>query len=284
MDLNYDLHSHSTASDGTLSPTALVERAKAANVDVLALTDHDDVSGIVPAGDAANRLGLKLVAGIELSVTWQHQTIHVVGLQIDTKNPELEAGILRQHSFRHWRAEEIAHRLEKKGIAGALDGARAFAKGPIVSRTHFARYLVAQGLADNVQQVFKKFLVRGKPGFVPGQWASLEEAMHWIHAAGGQAVIAHPARYRLSATGMRRLLEAFKNLGGEGLEVISGSHSLDDSRHMATLASQFNLLASRGSDYHGPENPYVQLGRLPGVPENCVPIWQSEQWCKKATV
>ncbi len=275
---NYDLHSHSTASDGTLTPTQLVERAKAAGVDVLALTDHDDVSGIAEASAAAIREGIKLVPGIELSVTWAHQTVHIVGLNVNTDNEQLHQGIERQHTFRHWRAEEIARRLAKKGIPGAREGAGRFANGPIVSRTHFARFLVEQGKADNVREVFQKYLVRGKPGYVSGDWASLEEVVHWIHGAGGQAVIAHPARYRLSNTRLRQLMQEFRSLGGEGLEVVSGSQSRDQCRFMGELAVRFDFLASSGSDYHGPEQAYMDLGRLPALPKACQPIWESDTW------
>ena len=278
MCTNYDLHSHSTASDGTLPPAELIARARSAGVNVLALTDHDDVSGIAAARTAAAEHDLSLVAGIELSASWRHQTIHVVGLHIDPENRALLDGIAGQHTFRAWRAEEIGRRLEKKGISGAFEGARANAQGPIVSRTHFARFLVDQGLADNVRTVFRKYLVRGKPGYVPGQWATLSDVLDWIHTAGGVAVIAHPARYRLSATGLRNLLSEFKSLGGAALEVVSGSHSVDECRHMANMAQRFELLASRGSDYHGPENPYVELGRLPAIPDDCIPVWQAENW------
>jgi hypothetical protein len=278
----YDLHTHSTHSDGTLTPNALVARAAAAGVDVLALTDHDVTDGLDEARAAALAAGLELIPGVEVSVSWGTQTVHVVGLGIAADEPTLQAGLQELRKFRDWRAEEIARRLEKQGIPEAYAGARAHAKGRIVGRTHFARFLVEAGHAKDLRQVFKKFLVRGRPGYVPGQWAELGQAVGWIHAAGGQAVIAHPARYTLSATRLRLLLEDFKVCGGDAIEVVSGSHSRDDYFRLAHLAAQFNLLASAGSDYHGPEQPWLELGRLPALPDGCRPIWQG--WPQKSSL
>lgn len=275
MSLHYDLHCHSTVSDGTLTPDALVERAAAQGVDVLALTDHDATGGLAAARAAAERCGIRLVNGVEISVTWSHQTVHIVGLHIDPGNPALQAGLARLGEFRKWRGEEIARRLEKAGIAGAHEGALAFAGGEVLSRTHFAHFLVQAGHAPDVRRVFKRFLVSGKPGHVPGDWAGLEEAVGWITGAGGQAVIAHPARYRISAGRRRALFGEFRECGGVGVEVVSGSHGPEDARAMAELARRFELLASRGSDYHGPPSPYVELGRLPPLPESCRPIWET---------
>ncbi len=278
MSIDYDLHSHSRASDGTLTPTELVRRARAQGVGALALTDHDVTDGLAEAAREAAALGLQLVPGVEVSVTWNHQTVHIVGLNIDPGEPALAAGLARLQEFRQWRCEEIARRLEKRGIGGALEGARALATGSVVSRTHFARFLVAQGRAESVRDVFKRYLVHGKPGHVPGQWAPLEEAVGWIRGSGGQAVLAHPARYRLTATRRRQLAGEFRECGGEGIEVVSGSHSRDDVANMAQLARRIGLYASRGSDYHGPEQPYIELGRLPPLPEGCQPIWESPGW------
>lgn len=277
-DISFDLHTHSTASDGSLAPTALVQRAAACGIGVLALTDHDEVAGLAEAAAAAATAGIGFVPGIELSVSWNHQTVHVVGLGIDAETPSLRAGIKRLGAFRLWRAEEIARRLAKKGISGALEGAQQYAKGAILSRTHFAHYLVAEGHARDLRQVFKRFLVRNKPGYVPGEWASLEDALSWIREAGGLAAIAHPARYKISATRLRQLLGEFQELGGAALEVVSGSHSRDDILSMANLCRRFQLAASTGSDYHGPENPYLDLGRLPALPAGCQPIWQHPAW------
>lgn len=274
---HYDLHSHSHHSDGTLSPADLVMRARSGGVDVLALTDHDVTDGIAEARAAAQAVGLALVPGVEVSVTWGAMTVHVVGLGIDPGHARLQAGLAELRKFRAWRAEEIGRRLAKKGIAGAYEGARALAHGSLISRTHFAQFLVGQGHAQDVRQVFRKYLVTGKPGHVPGEWAALPDAVGWIRAAGGQAVIAHPARYKLSATRLQRLLREFKDSGGEAIEVVSGSHSRDDYLRFAALASRYELLASSGSDYHGPESPWIELGRLPALPESCRPVWMSWQ-------
>ncbi|MCG8016360.1 MAG: PHP domain-containing protein [Candidatus Thiodiazotropha sp. 'RUGA'] len=270
----YDLHSHSTASDGTLSPRALVQRAAEAGVEVLALTDHDTTAGIDEASEAAQSCGLLLIPGVEVSVSWNRQTVHLVGLNLDPHDSQLNAGLQKLRDFREWRAEEIGRRLDKAGISGAYEGASSLAKGNLVSRTHFARFLVQSGIVEDERKVFKRFLVSGKPGHVPGEWASLEEAVGWIHAAGGQAVIAHPARYRMTRSKLRQLLKQFVALQGDGLEVVSGSHSRDDYVNMAKHAKDFDLMASAGSDFHCPENPWIELGRLPRLPEGCKPVWQ----------
>ncbi|NOX76079.1 MAG: PHP domain-containing protein [Gammaproteobacteria bacterium] len=275
-ELNHDLHSHSTASDGTLSPAELVRRAHAQGVDVLALTDHDSTAGVAEASEAAATLGLRLVPGVEVSVTWNGVTIHILGLNVDPEHLGLQQGLAQLRVRRDERGKEIARRLAKAGIEGALEGAQAYASGAIISRTHFARFLVEQGHAKDMRKVFKKFLVNNRPGYVPGDWASLDEALGWIHAAGGLAVIAHPARYRLSATRLRQFIGEFKEYGGQGIEVVSGSHSAGDVQGMAQYARRFELLASCGSDYHGPEQPWVELGQLTPLPENCTPVWQ--QW------
>jgi hypothetical protein len=274
MTLQYDLHSHSRASDGSLTATELVLRAQAAGVDVLALTDHDSIDGLAEARMAAAGTPLRLIAGVEISVTWNAQTVHIVGLNVDPDNVAFRAGLDSLQGFRDWRAEEIGRRLDKAGIPGAYAGARRLASGRIVSRTHFAHFLVEHGRARTVREVFKKFLVNNKPGYVPGEWASLEQALGWIRGAGGEAVVAHPARYPLTATKLRRLLGEFKECGGAAIEVVSGSHSSDDMLHMAGVARTLGLRASRGSDYHGPENPWVELGRIPMLPEGCIPVWQ----------
>lgn len=271
----FDLHSHSTASDGTLTPSELLSRAAERGVGTLALTDHDTLAGLEEAQAQARKLGLGFVPGVEVSVTWKARTVHIVGLNVDPASNELNAGLERMRGFRDWRAEEIGRRLAEAGIAGAFEGARERSNGRLIGRTHFARFLVDQGHAENVRDVFKRFLVRGKPGFVAGDWASLEEAVGWIRAAGGQAVVAHPARYNLTRTKLRELLREFVDLGGEGIEVVSGSHSRDDYFTIARHARDFGLLASSGSDYHGPENPWIELGRLPELPPGCQPIWRT---------
>ena len=278
MDVCYDLHSHSTASDGTLNPVELLERARAAGVDVLALTDHDTLAGIAAAADAARAAGLSLVSGVEISVSWRHMTIHVLGLNVSPAHQPLLDGLADLQAYRVWRAEEIARKLEKSGIAGALEGARQYCKGNILSRTHFAHFLVGAGRAASVRDVFRHFLVRGKPGYVGGQWASMEDALRWITEAGGLPVIAHPARYGLTRTKLERLVSEFREAGGVGIEVVSGSHSRDETLHMAAVARTHELYASCGSDYHGPEKPWVELGRLRSLPDGCTPIWQAQGW------
>jgi predicted metal-dependent phosphoesterase TrpH len=268
-----DLHSHSTASDGTLTPDALMRRACACGVQVIALTDHDTTEGLAEARVAADGLGIRLIAGVEISVTWGGRTIHIVGLNIDPNDPDLQVGLSRLIAYRAWRAEEIGRRLAKKGIDGAYQGAKDFSNGRLIGRTHFARFLVAQGFATDLRDVFNRYLVSGKPGHVTGEWATLEQATRWISASGGQAVIAHPARYKLTRTRLLKLIGEFRECGGVGLEVVSGSHSRDEVLTFGTVARDQRLLASAGSDYHGPENPWVDLGRLPALPKGCTPIW-----------
>jgi predicted metal-dependent phosphoesterase TrpH len=268
-----DLHTHSTTSDGTLTPTQLLERAAAAGVEVLALTDHDTLHGLAEAAAAAAALNVVLVPGAELSVTWAGRTIHVVGLGLDPESEPLNAGLARLLTYHDWRAEEIGRRLGQHGIPDAFSEARDLAGGVLVGRMHFARLLVRRGLAASEKDVFKRFLVHGKPGHVPGDWATLEEAIGWIQAAGGQAVIAHPARYGLSGTKLRALLGEFRELGGSAVEVVCGSHSRDEAFAFARHTREFGLLASAGSDYHGPESSWLGLGRLPPLPAGCTPIW-----------
>jgi len=281
MNLRYDLHSHSLCSDGTLTPTQLVMRAAKAGIDVLALTDHDATDGLGEARAAAAESGIRLVAGVEISVTWGGPTVHIVGLNIDPGDARLQQGLQRLREFRNWRAEEIDRRLARHRIVGTLAGARRHAKGAIVSRTHFARYLVEQGYVRGMGQAFRQFLSRGQVGYVPGRWAALDEAVDWIRGAGGQAVIAHPARYKLSSGKLKRLFEEFRAAGGEAIEVISGSHDPQTNSHLAGMAHAFGFLGSLGSDYHGPEpvtgqdKPWAELGRLPPLPEVCTPVWQS---------
>ncbi|MES9903284.1 MAG: PHP domain-containing protein [Sedimenticola sp.] len=273
MSALYDLHTHSTASDGTLTPKDLVSRAVGVGIEVLALTDHDTTDGLSEAAVAAERSGLRLISGIELSVTWNKQVIHLIGLGFDPANEGLVTGLKGLREFRQWRAEEIGKRLEKEGIFGAYEGARALSNGELISRTHFGRYLVEKGYAPDTRKVFKRYLTWGKPGHVPGQWASLPEGVEWIRRAGGQAVLAHPARYGLTRSKLRRLISEFVEVGGDALEVVSGSHSRDENFTMARHANDFGLLGSVGSDFHDSETPWNQLGRIAPLPDGVIPIW-----------
>jgi len=269
----YDLHSHSTASDGSLSPTALVARAIEHSVNVLALTDHDGTEGIKEAISAAKGTELTLIPGVEISVTWGGTTIHIVGLNIDIDHPTLQQGLLSMRQYRIERAEEIAKRLDKAGISGALEGAKKYASEVMLGRLHFAQFLVEYDYAKDISDVFKRYLVRNKPGYVPGQWASLSNAVSWITDAGGQAVIAHPARYKITATKLRRLIEEFKQAGGVGFEVVSGRQHPEEVKNLARLAEKYELFASCGSDFHTPDNEWVELGKLSALPQRCIPIW-----------
>ena len=271
--IKVDLHSHSTISDGLMTPTALVCHAAKQGVHVLGLTDHDDVAGIAEAKVAAAQNNITVIAGTEISVTWRNRTLHILGLRIDPQHPILQQGLARIRESRYSRAQGIADELSKIGILNSLEGAQQHASEGIISRTHFARFLIADGHAKDMKTVFKRYLVKGKPGYVPHVWASLEEALGWILAAGGLPVVAHPGRYDLGRTLMHQLLDEFKQGGGAGIEVVSGSHHPDQYGQFADLAQQYGLLASRGSDYHGPGHSYMDMGRLPDLPRQCQPVW-----------
>lgn len=272
--LNADLHCHSTVSDGWLEPDAVVRRAHANGVDLLALTDHDEVGGIALAAETAAELDVRFVAGVEISVSFAGETIHIVGLGIDPENPVLRAGLEQVRGGRDARARRMAQELERIGITGVLDGARRFARNPaLVGRAHFARHLVATGVMPDVKTVFDHYLVRGKPGFVEHEWAVLEEAVGWIRTAGGIAVVAHPARYRLSGDNMDDLFDRFVAAGGEAVEVVSGAHTDDEMRRFATVARSRRLLASRASDFHGEKESPVDLGRCNPLPPDLEPVW-----------
>ncbi|HEX4883915.1 MAG TPA: 3',5'-nucleoside bisphosphate phosphatase [Casimicrobiaceae bacterium] len=274
--LRYDLHCHSTRSDGLLAPRDVVRRAAERGVDVLALTDHDDTAGLAEAADAAREAGIAFVPGAEVSVTWDDHTIHVVALGIDPAHPALLAGLESVRAGRDTRARRIADALERAGIPGAWEGARKHVTHErLVSRTHFARFLVETGHAREMKDVFSRYLARGLPGYVEHAWASLGDAVGWIRAAGGQAVLAHPGRYKVSSAGMRRLLGEFRDSGGDAIEVLSASHASAQVAHFAALARVFGLKASTGSDYHGPGESWLDLGDLPPLPGGTVPVWQA---------
>jgi predicted metal-dependent phosphoesterase TrpH len=277
--IDYDLHCHSTVSDGLLTPTELVTRAAERGVKFLALTDHDNVGGLAEAAKVSAQLGIEFINGVEISVTWRTHTLHIVGLRIDPHNPALVEGLLIVRSGRRQRAELMADSLARSGISGVLEGANRYASNPeIIGRTHFARYLVEAGHCKDVGSVFKRYLVKGKPGYVPHQWAELQDAIDWIRGAGGIAVLAHPGRYTAGRKAMgkptlRELLQEFAEKGGKAIEVVTGSHTPPQYAEFARYATEFGLLSSCGSDYHGPGESYRDLGRLPDLPLECKPVW-----------
>jgi predicted metal-dependent phosphoesterase TrpH len=273
--LNADLHCHSTVSDGLLAPADVVRRAADNGVELLALTDHDELGGLAEARAAADEIGLRFVDGVEISISWgDDQTVHIVGLGVDPANAALIEGLRQVRSGRDSRAGRMAAELDKVGIHGAYEGALRHAGNPaLVSRSHFARYIAEQGHAKDVKSVFDYWLAKGKPGYVEHAWATLEDALHWIVGAGGTAVIAHPGRYRLSKAERNELFIAFKDLGGRGIEVLSGSNKDDEVREFSRIAREFGFLASRGSDFHGPGESWIDLGKLPDLPEDLTPVW-----------
>jgi predicted metal-dependent phosphoesterase TrpH len=272
--LNVDLHCHSTASDGLLKPADLVARAVANGVTTLALTDHDDLSGLAEARAQAESEGVHFVDGVEISVTWEGTTVHIVGLQIDPENPVLRSGLESVREGRAKRAEKMGDALAAAGIPDSLAGAKTYAENPnLISRTHFARHLVKSGRARDVKNVFQHYLVKGKPGFVEHQWASLADAVSWIRASGGIAVIAHPGRYEFSKAEMHAFVAQFRDCGGAGIEVVTGSHTPEQYVEFARVSREFGLLASRGSDYHGKGESRADLGDLPQLPDDLKPVW-----------
>ncbi len=273
-DINADLHAHSTVSDGTMKPAALVSRAHEQGVELFALTDHDELSGLDEAGAAASALGLAFVPGVEVSVTFAAQTVHVVGLGIDVNNQGLRGGLAGIRSGRMRRAQQMADGLAAVGIHGALEGALHYAGNlDLVSRTHFARWLVEINACVDVREVFGNYLVAGKPGYVPTRWARLSEAIGWIRGAGGVAVLAHPGRYKFNDTELWAVLSEFKEAGGTALEVVTSSHGADQIRRFAKLAQEFGFEASRGSDFHGPGESIAELGRVQALPNALTAVW-----------
>ena len=275
--MNADLHCHSTVSDGLLTPAAVVERAKTNGVDLLALTDHDEIGGLDEAMAAASACGVNFVTGTEISVSWgDDQTVHIVALNFDHRAAVMVDGLSRVRGGRDARAGRMAVELAKHGIDGAYEGALKYAGNPaLISRAHFARYIVERGFARDVKSVFDYWLAKGKPGYVTHPWAELSEALGWIKAAGGVAVIAHPGRYRLTVAERRAFYVAFKELGGQGIEVVSGSHTEAEQREFASVAREFGFLASRASDFHGPGESYIDLGRMVQLPPDLRPVWSA---------
>jgi hypothetical protein len=272
--LNYDLHCHSTASDGLLAPAELVRRAAGNGVGVLALTDHDEISGLAEARAQAAESRLRFIDGVEVSISWGGITIHIVGLNIDPGNTQLQQGLQAIRQGRSERAKRMAQDLARAGIPGSLEGAYAYVDNPnLIGRTHFARFLVEKRYVKDVKSAFQHYLVSGKPGYVPHQWATLQEALAYIKAGAGVAVLAHPGRYKLTRTQMRKFLGEFKDGGGAGIEVVTSSHTAEQFLEYAILAKEFGLLASRGSDFHGPGESRVDLGMLPKLSADLKPVW-----------
>ncbi|HEY4069014.1 MAG TPA: 3',5'-nucleoside bisphosphate phosphatase [Burkholderiaceae bacterium] len=272
--LNADLHCHSTVSDGTLAPEALAGRAHANGVQLWALTDHDEIGGQQRARAAAVALGMPYLTGVEISVTFADVTVHIVGLGFEAGDAALAAGLARTRGGRRERAMEMSDGLAKVGIHGAYEGALQYVGNPeLISRTHFARFLVETKVCADTSEVFRKYLVEGRPGFVPHRWATLRNAVTWIAEAGGIAVIAHPARYKFTPNEEFALFSEFIAHGGRGVEVVTGSHSSADAVRYAETALEFKLLASRGSDFHSPSESHIDLGTLPPLPEKLTPVW-----------
>ena len=276
--INADLHCHSHVSDGTLAPEALAGRAHAQGVQLWSLTDHDEVGGQQRARDAALALGMDYLTGTEISVSFAGETVHIVGLGFDADDAALRAGLAATRSGRRERAREMATALAQVGIEGAFEGALRYVGNPdLISRTHFARFLVDSGVCPDTHAVFRRYLTPGNPGYVPHQWAGLGAAVRWIRQAGGVAVIAHPGRYRFTPTEEYALITEFIAHGGQGIEVVTGSHSAAEQMRYTDTALEFGLLASRGSDFHSPEESRTELGSLPGLPGQLTPVWGALQ-------
>ena len=272
--INADLHCHSVVSDGTLTPEALACRAHANGVQIWSLTDHDEIGGQERAKKAAEDLGMQYISGVEISVTWSSQTVHIVGLGIDHSNTTLIEGLYQTRNGRSNRAKAISAQLDQIGIKNAYEGALQFVGNPeLISRTHFARFLVDSGVCKDTNEVFANYLIEGKPGYVGHEWANLTDAVNWITQAGGIAVIAHPGRYNYTSLQLNELYGQFKDMGGRGIEVVTGSHTKDEYKTFAKVALQHGFLASRGSDFHSPTESHVDLGTLPDLPSQLQPVW-----------
>ena len=275
MHLVYDLHTHTTASDGELSPKELVIKAKASGVDVLAITDHDTTEGIAEAEHEACKQNIRLLPGIELSVSWIDKNFHIIGLGIDPENRELQASLNETKELREQRAIEIGKKLEKIGVTKAYYEARELAGTHTLTRSHFARVLINQGFAADTREVFKKYLVHNKPGFVKTNWLEMASGIELINDSGGEAILAHPMRYNITASWLRRFLLAFKESGGTGIEVVTGSSNTDEISTTADYARRYELSGSAGSDFHGFDNTWVKLGQLAAMPESVTPVWKN---------
>jgi predicted metal-dependent phosphoesterase TrpH len=274
MTENYDLHCHSTASDGALSPSELVQRAHQHGVTSIALTDHDTVAGIAEAQASATAANIRLIPGIELSTSWRNKCFHIVGLGINPAYPPLRDATRNLQVIRMERAKKIAEKLEKKRIPGALEAVRKAAGEGMITRSHFADFLLSQFHVSSQQEAFDRYLGQGKAAFVSTTWSEMELAISWITQSGGIAVLAHPLRYKLTSSWMKRLLQAFKEAGGQSMEIVTGRHNDDEIKTLANYAIRFELAGSVGSDFHDPANPWIELGRLAPLPANIKPVWE----------
>jgi len=270
-----DLHCHSTASDGSLSPGDVVARAAAKGVKVLALTDHDTVAGLEEAAKAARAHGLHLVPGAELSCQWNGRDLHLVALGIDPANADLLRGLAGIRDFREQRLDAISDKLQKRGIPGMAEAARALADGGIATRTHLARALLESGRVNTMQEAFDRYLGQGKPGYVKALWPDMEQVVGLIRDAGGLAVVAHPLAYQMTGAWLRRTLTAFREAGGAGVEVVCGNTDRQKVETATGQALRTGLEGSMGSDFHSPDNPWVELGRLRAMPRGVKPIWSA---------
>lgn len=273
MSHHIDLHCHSTVSDGALAPQDLVAYAAEKGVKVLGLTDHDDLGGLEIARAAAKQQGIGFVNGVEISATWKKRTLHIVGLKFDNNNETLKSELAKVRIGRDERAKEIGEDLAKAGIPDAYEGAKKIANGSIITRSHFGKFLVEAEHVPHMKAAFKRYLVKGKPGYVDHQWMSLAEAVGLIKGAGGLAVIAHPGRYDLGFVNLHLLMNEFKSLGGDAIEVVTGSHTPEQYKQFGKIAKRFDFKASQGSDYHGPGRSYMDMGYLPNPPRGLKPIW-----------
>jgi predicted metal-dependent phosphoesterase TrpH len=276
--MKIDLHNHSYYSDGVLSPSELVRLAKKQGCDVFALTDHDTTNGLIEAQQQADKIDLQLIHGVEISAMWNNMTVHIVGLNIDINNKTLQDGLQQHQNFRQIRAEKMARGLGGAGVFNALEKVKLVAKKGMITRTHFAQMLVQEGVCKDMRSVFKRFLTAKKPGGVGGKWASYDEVIAWIHTAGGKAVLAHPLRYRMTNTKIKRLLSNMSAVGLDGVEVVTGSSSIDEITLVSQWAKEFDLLASIGSDYHGWPNQRVRIGNLQAMPKINKTVWQDWLW------
>jgi len=276
-----DLHSHSTASDGSFSPSDLVAKAAEVGIKHLALTDHDTTAGLAAAATAANQHGIQLIPGLELSATWQKRTLHIVGLNIDPAAPVMETALAKAESQRQQRAEKIAAKLRKCGVENSLEHATTLANGGQLTRTHFARVLVEGGHCKDMKSTFKKYLGAGKPAFVKAEWLALDQAINIIQQSGGKAVLAHPHKYGMTATWRRLMLTAFRDANGNAVEVCCGNSSVNDIQTISKAAVQHGLLGSIGSDFHGYGQPWIKLGQVQALPKSLTPVWEEWLGCRR---